>query len=188
MSEWLKSLINYTLVQRGYIDQFQVRIKLLEAQLYKAQLDNKLIVPALPRITGEISDTELYKLLLAKFGGESMPYVRLLDERYDLTSLAEYQRFLAWYKDTDPYYRDDYDCEDFAWLLRAAALRWMQGRLPVGWICASGSEEGQPFEEHGFNFVVDERLDIYLCDELCVVAPEDEFMLVYPVKASTILA
>jgi len=93
------------------------------------------------------------------------------------------QRFLDWYRDRHPYTADDYDCEDFAWCMRAGALRWMGGRYVWGYIEAEGlGEITYKFSNHGFCFLVFDDLSVWFCDELALAAPEDEFMEAYKIN------
>jgi len=141
--------------------------------------------PSLPERLGEIDIAELYTILQT-----TCPDARhygVMDAHYELTSLDEYRRFLKWYHDTHKYTWDEYDCSDYAWLMRAEALKWMSAKFPFGWIWASGQDEEYRFPSHGFNWVLDHNRKLYFCDELCVAAPNDDFIEFYPVEVEDML-
>ena len=138
-----------------------------------------------PEALGEIGATEFYSILLAQC--PSARHYGVMDAHYELTSLDAYRRFLKWHHDTYRYSWDEYDCDDFSWILRAEAVRWMRGKFPFGWIWASGKDEEYKFPSHGFNWVLDCDKRLYICDELCVAAPHDDFIEFYPVDIEDIL-
>lgn len=142
--------------------------------LFKKQ---KMLTP--PKSLGKISSRELRGIL--RVLAPTCP-IFISDHDYELTSLDEYKRFLKWYHDTHKYTWDDYDCDDFSWLMRAEALKWMGGKFPFGHIYASGLDIHYRFPNHGFNFVIANDKKVYICDELCVSAPEDELIPIYPLQ------
>ena len=133
-----------------------------------------------PESLGKISSTELRTMLREQFP-EAM--IHIGDYELELTSVEECTRFLKWYHDTHPYTGDEYDCEDFAWVQRAEALKWMHGKFIWGYIEGSGLDPKYAFPAHGFNFIVNDQKQIYICDELCVAAPDNEFIPIYSIKA-----
>jgi len=136
--------------------------------------------PEPPESLGRITIVELRSLLEAHFPQAS---IHLGDADYQLTSCEEYLRFLKWYHDSHPYTWDAYDCEVFAWVMRAEALKWMHGEFIFGHIISEGLDEEYSFPNHGFNFVLNNEKKLYFCDELCVAAPRDGLMEMYPVRA-----
>ncbi len=141
-----------------------------------------LTMPPAPAGGPVITGTELNALLA--------PYGIILsggsgDFNYKLMTKAEGQVFLDWYRDLHPYTDDDYDCEDFAWCMRAAALKWMHGEYAWGYIEAEGlGEITCNFPNHGFCFLVFEDKTVWYCDELALAAPEDEFYEAYRIKCN----
>jgi len=137
-------------------------------------------MPPMPRSVKKITGTEL-NALLVKYGitlaGGSG------DAEYLLMAKSEGQAFLDWYRDANPYTADDYDCEDFAWVMRAEAIKWMKGKYQWGYIEAEGIDEVfYNFPNHGFCFVVFDDLSVWFCDELALAAPMDYFTEAYKIK------
>lgn len=135
--------------------------------------------PAPPQSLGKATGAQLRNLLRVSAGSAC---IYITDKNYELTSLDEYRRFLKWYHDSHKYTWDDYDCDDFSWLMRAEALKWMGGKFPFGHIYAEGLDISYKFPNHGFDFVVTNELKVYICDELCVAAPYDDFVKTYPMN------
>jgi len=136
-------------------------------------------MPKPPKSLGKATGAQLRNLLRAGAGSAT---ILITDKDYELTSLDEYRRFLKWYHDTHKYTWDDYDCDDFSWIMRAEALKWMHGKFPFGHIYASGLDIRYSFPNHGFCFVIDYHLEVYICDELEVAAPKDDFAETYPMQ------
>jgi hypothetical protein len=143
-----------------------------------------------PRSLGRIHILELRHLLASAFPEAQVVvpgrYIHVGDWDYELTSRHEWLRFLRWYRDRHPYTYDEYDCEVFAWVMRAEALKWMHGKFVFGHIIAEGIDEEHKFENHGFCFIVDQHRRIYFCDELQLAAPRDELIEAYPVRAQKV--
>lgn len=136
-------------------------------------------MPEPPECLGTATGAQLRGLLRVN-AGDACLYVT--DKDYELTSLDEYKRFLKWYCDLHPYTLDEYDCDDFSWVMRAEALKWMHGKFPFGHIYAEGMDIGYKFPNHGFNFVIANDMRVYICDELEVSAPKDELIPIYPMQ------
>ena len=96
-----------------------------------------------------------------------------LDYDYEAPSKTDYGRFLKWYKDSHPYDKF-YNCDAFAWVMVAEALKWMHGVCPFGYVEASSIDENYPFPMHAFCFVVDWNEKVWFCDELEVAASKDK--------------
>ena len=156
------------------MSDWQIIKKAVCKHLCKCELTN-IELPAPPESMGTATGAQLRSLLRVN-AGDACIYVT--DKDYELTSLDEYRRFLKWYCDTHPYTPDEYDCDDFSWVMRAEALKWMHGKFPFGHIYA----ESKKFPNHGFNFVVDVSLKIYICDELGLASPKDEFIPIYSMQ------
>jgi len=141
--------------------------------------------PPQPQSLGKISGNELRPLIR-----EQLPKgnIHIGDYDLELTSVEEATRFLKWYHDKHPYTQDAYDCDKYAWVQRAEALKWMHGKFIWGYIEGSGLDPEYEFPEHGFNFIVDYNKQIYIADELAVAAPDDDFAPIYPIKATLIKA
>jgi len=107
-----------------------------------------------------------------------------VDSVYELTTIAEIERFLAYYHSELPYVRDDFDCDDHAWLMRAEALKWSKGRMPFGYVEGQSIPgEGKQFGPHAFNFVIDARKAVWYVDELKVAGGNDKPTPAYPIKS-----
>ncbi len=133
-----------------------------------------------PVFTGTITGTEI-RALLEPLGIKM--YVTV-DRDYELTSILEIERFLKHYHEELPYTKDDYDCDDHAWLMRAEALKWSKGRMPWGYVEGQSIPgEGRQFGPHAFNFVIDARKTVWYVDELTVAAGKDKPVVAYPIKS-----
>lgn len=138
-----------------------------------------------PQALGRISAIELRGLLQVFFPGA---HISLGDYDYELMSCDDCRRFLKWYHDKHPYTWDEYDCEVFAWVMRAEALKWMHGKFVFGYIEAEGFDDNYSFQKHGFCFLIDYRRNAFFCDELCVAGPADNLEPFYSVKAYEVKA
>jgi len=136
--------------------------------------------PAPPQKMGEITATELSPILKAQFPGA---HISFGNSNYELMGIYDCLRFLDWYQDTHPYTLDEYDCNVYAWIMRAEALKWMHGKFVFGYIEAEGIEPEYTFVNHGFCFLVNWNHKIFYMDELCVAAPADDLEPAYAVKA-----
>lgn len=141
--------------------------------------------PAKPKSLGVIKRAELRTLLQQHFPNAD---IHLGDADYELTSCDEWLHFMKWYHDRHKYSWDEYDCDKFAWIMRAEAIKWMDGKFVFGYIEAEGIDEEHSFPNHGFCFIINEQEQIYFCDELCVAAPNDDLEPVYPVRAYLVKA
>lgn len=142
----------------------------------------KTYYPKPPKIVAVITSVQLQQLL--------KPYGINLrcpsDYEYGLCSKSDWQRFLIWYKANAPvkpsdYTRDNFDCDDFAWILRAEALKWMKGECIFGYIEASSTDENYAYPMHGFCFMVDWNNNVYFADHLEVAASLTELDPAYEV-------
>ncbi len=114
-----------------------------------------------------------------------------LDIEYCLPSREDWLRFLKWYKSNTPvkpgdYTQDDFDCDDFAWIMRAYALLWMKGRCPFGYIEASSIDENYPFPMHSFGFMVDQNNKVYFTDPLELAASIDGLDPAYEINCQDV--
>lgn len=135
-------------------------------------------LPSPPKHLGTITYSRLHsKLYLLHIGG----FIGVMDREYKLTSKEECERFLRWYRSNHPYTKY-WNCETFAWMMRAKALEWGNGEFIWGWIWGEGIDENYQFLSHGWNWIMDYREDIYFCDELEVAAPRDKCEEFYMVK------
>lgn len=157
-----------------------VIVELARAKARIAELEKQLVLPPPPQSLGRIEASELRPILQDAFG--TRPH--LGSYSWELTSVAECKRFLDWYHDAHPYTLDEYDCNVYAWLMVAWALKWMNGKFPWGYIWAASKVPEYSFPAHGFCFILSYEKKIYFCDELCVAAPNNDFEPMYPVVAS----
>ena len=132
-----------------------------------------------PVFSNTITGTEIMELLkplgIKMYGP--------VDREYELTYIAEVERFLKHYHDELPYTKDDYDCDDHAWLMRAEALKWSKGRIAWGYVEGQSLPGAKPaFGPHAFNFIIDARKAVWFVDELNVAAGEDKPIPAYPIK------
>jgi len=135
-------------------------------------------LPSPPKELGRITFSEFYSILYQlHIGG----HLGVMDEEYKLTSVEEYERLLKWYQSNHPYTKY-WNCDTFAWMMRAKMLEWCNGEFPCGWIWASSTDKNYPFGPHGFNWVLDYQKKLYICDDLEVAAPKDKCWEFYPVK------
>ncbi len=139
-----------------------------------------LAPPVYSVFSGKITGTEIMALLeplgIKMYGP--------VDRDYELTYIAEIERFLKYYHSELPYTKDDFDCDDHAWLMRAEALKWSKGRMPWGYVEGrSIPGEGRQFGPHAFNFVIDARKTVWYVDELNVAAGKDKPVVAYPIKS-----
>jgi len=143
-----------------------------------AELEGNLPEP--PSGGGKITSAEIHNLLRSCgiiISGSTSDRETLLLRRQDA------QRFLDWYRDTHPYTADKYDCDKYAWCMRAAAIKWTHGEYLWGYIDGEGlGEINYAFPSHGWNFVIFDDLSVWFCDELALAAPEDEFYEAYKIK------
>ncbi|KKN16960.1 hypothetical protein LCGC14_0970770 [marine sediment metagenome] len=133
-----------------------------------------------PVYSGKITGTEIMALLkplgIKMYGP--------VDKDYELTGIFEIERFLKHYHEELPYTKDDYDCDDHAWLMRAEALKWSKGRMPWGYVEGESIPDASPqFGPHAFNFVIDARKAVWFVDELNVAAGKDKPVVAYPIKS-----
>jgi len=147
----------------------------------------KTYYPKPPKTLAEISGSEL-KALLRPYG---IYLKRPSDYDYELPSKADLARFLHWYKANaqikpSDYTADDLDCDDFAWIMRAEALKWMRGECVFGYIEASSTDENYPFPMHGFCFMVDWNNNVYFADQLEVAASVDGLDPAYEVYSQDV--
>ena len=108
-----------------------------------------------------------------------------LDYDYEAPSKADYERFLKWYKDSHPYDKF-YNCDAFAWVMMAEALKWMHGKAPFGYVEASSVDENYSFPMHAFCVVVDWNENVWYCDELEVAAYKDKLYPAYKINCQDI--
>lgn len=139
--------------------------------------------PKPPKTLAEISGAQLISLLKPYRINLRCP----LDYEYGLPSKQDWLRFLLWYKANAPikpsdYTPDDLDCDDFAWIMRAEALKWMKGVCPFGYIEASSVDENYAYPMHGFCFFVDWNNNVYFTDPLEVAASLTELDPAYDVS------
>lgn len=107
-----------------------------------------------------------------------------VDKTYKLLTLESAIAFLKYYHDTNSYSLDEYDCDDFAWIMRAEFLKRHPG-YAWGYIEASGKLPiGFQFPNHAFNFVVTVDHKVWYCDELNVVAAIDTLVPAFKVKCN----
>jgi hypothetical protein len=104
------------------------------------------------------------------------------DAMYLLMTKEEAQSFLDWYQDKHSYTWDDYDCDKFAWVMRAEAIKWMGGKYAWGYIEAEGIDPAWAFPNHGFCFLVTDDYQVGFCDELEMAAPKDTLIDAYEIK------
>ena len=133
-----------------------------------------------PRTLGTISAMGLMQLL-APYG---IKMYCTVDADYELPPRSEYIRFLKAYKDPLEYTTDNYDCDKFAWVMRAEVIKWSKGKIPFGYMEAAGAEEGYKYPNHGFCFFVDNTLQVYYVDELEVAGPKDDGEPAHMVKCN----
>lgn len=146
--------------------------------LVKATTNPPILSP--PVFTGTITGTEIQALL--KPLGIKM--YATVDRDYELTGLFEIERFLKYYHEELPYTKDDYDCDDHAWLMRAEALKWSKGRIAWGYVEGQSIPgEGRQFGPHAFNFVIDARKAVWYVDELTLAAGKDKPVPAYPINS-----
>ena len=133
-----------------------------------------------PVFTGTITGTEI-RALLEPLG---IKMYGTVDRDYELTGIFEVERFLKYYHEDLPYTRDDYDCDDHAWLMRAEALKWSKGRIAWGYVEGQSIPgDGIQFGPHAFNFVIDARKQVWYVDELNVAGGNDKPTPAYPIKS-----
>jgi len=139
-----------------------------------------------PKYVSSITGQELLPLLQEQFGVDCD--LSIGDARFMITTDAEILRFLKWYKDPNLYIADEYDCDKFAWLMRAAAITWSHGKLPFGYLVGTGNmERGKHwFGCHAWNFTINERHEIKFCDELGVAAPKDRLEPAFKITAHSL--
>ena len=104
------------------------------------------------------------------------------DSEYKLLPYDELVRFLSWYKDNHGYTLDDYDCDKYAWVMRAEAIKWTEGKYAWGYLEGEGIDPTWMFPNHAFCFIVTDDLSVWFVDELELAAPKDEPMEAYPLK------
>lgn len=131
----------------------------------------KTYYPKPPKVLATISALQLRRLLSPYGINIRCP----ADHYYGLPSKSDWVRFLIWYKNNAPikpseYTTDDRDCDDFAWVLRAEALKWMEGKCVFGYVEAFSINENYPFPMHAFCFTVDWNYNIFFIDHLEVAA------------------
>lgn len=116
-----------------------------------------------------------------------------LDSLYGIPSKSDWLRFLLWYKANAPikpseYTQDDLDCDDFAWIMRAEALKWMRGQCVFGYIEAASVDENYQYGMHGFCFFVDWHRNVYFADHLLVAAGLTDLEPAYEVQCQDVKA
>ena len=166
-------------------------MELVEANREIARLQSKvdelqaqLIMPLPPESQVYIDANELSRIL--------QPYGIVMsgttsDFGYLLMTKEEANRFVAWYKENAPikpaeYTQDDLDCDDFAWIMRAYALKWSNGTHLWGYTESESADPNYPFPSHGFCFLVIDDKTVWFADALGLAAPDDEINEAYPVK------
>ena len=97
-----------------------------------------------------------------------------LDTLYGLPSKQDWLRFLVWYKANAPVkpseYTEYFNCDAFAWVMTAEALKWMKGECVFGYIEAASIDENYQYPMHAFCFCVDWHHNVYFTDHLEVAA------------------
>lgn len=144
----------------------------------------KTYYPKPPRTLAEISGAQIISLLKPYGINLRCP----LDAEYGLPSKEDWHRFLRWYKANAPvkpsdYTVDNFDCDDFAWIMRAEALKWMKGECVFGYVEASSVDENYPYPMHAFCFFVDWNSHVYFTDHLEVAASVDGLDPAYEVHS-----
>lgn len=147
---------------------------------------NRITFPEPHQGTVTITGNEVFNIL--------RPYGIVLsggteDWEYKLMSREEANCFVKWYKDNAPikpskYTPDNLDCGDFAWIMRAFALIWSEGKYLWGYIEAEGIDPEYQFPNHGFCFLIINDKTVCFADALSVAAPDDEIMEAYVVKCN----
>ena len=148
----------------------------------KAVPDKPSGYPEPPKILATITGAELRELL--KPYGIDLKYPS--DWKYGLPARSDYIWFLTWYKVHAPikpseYTDDARDCDDFAWVMKAYATLWMEGKCPFGYVEASSIDENYKYPMHAFCFMVDWNKKVYFVDPLEVAAPDDDTYPAYVV-------
>ena len=153
-------------------------MRLIACGICRALGSEKSLAP--PVCQDKITAYDLGRLLREYF--PDAHYIGFGDADYELMSCEDCKRFLKWYHDKHPYTYDEYDCEVYAWVMRAEALKWMHGKFVFGHIEAAGLDDKYNFPNHGFNFLVNGEHKIFFMDELSVAAPRDDLEPFYEVK------
>ena len=113
------------------------------------------IAPA--RIYGEITLDEVYELMPKVYttpnGVEYRVRSSIFDSKYNLTSITEIKRFLEWDRteNVHDYSLEDFDCDDFAFVLTDRLRLWSPG-LAQGILIVPG---------HAKNFFIDARKKVW---------------------------
>jgi len=109
-------------------------------------------VPALS-ISGKISGNDLYLLLSARFGEAS---IYIPDLTFNLASVNEVSKIIEWSKSKyQKFIAEDFDCDDFAWLLMGAVSIYPWSSLPFGTIWTNA---------HAMNIFIDDQKHIWFVE------------------------
>lgn len=107
----------------------------------------------------------------------------LADKNYQLPTLPLVEKFVSNYRDNNTYSLDDYDCDDYAWIMRAEFLKKFMGIYPFGYIESTLKSIINNYN-HAFNFCVTDDLKIWYCDPLGMVSDKGKLIEAYPVKCN----
>ena len=106
------------------------------------------------------------------------------DKQYELLTAGQWREFEQWYQDHRPYTPDDYDCDDSAWLKRAAVILWSRGRALYGFIEGYSTDPAHIVPHHAWNWCITADGMVYYTDELSVAVPRDELRSAYSVNVT----
>lgn len=104
-------------------------------------------------ISGKIEGNELYTLLSSRFIQTS---IYLPDLTFNLASVDEYRKIIEWSRTKyQKYIVDDFDCDDFAWMLMGAVSIYPWSSLPFGTIWTN---------KHAMNIFIDDKKHIWFVE------------------------
>jgi hypothetical protein len=108
--------------------------------------------PALT-FSGELSMNDAYQILLKVFPGAS---IYMPDLTYKTAPASEVQKIIDWSgSKNEKYLTEQFDCDDFAWLLMGSVSFYPWSALPFGTIWTN---------KHALNFFIDDQKKLWFVE------------------------